>query len=424
MGKKDPILDDFVTADQFPPSTDKEDCDIHNSKEVRTVRTLRTNYEHSSELLTVNVTEAELRLLKIIVRLDREGEANINNKLLQKEAKLSKAYISELLSRLRKKDLIQTADQATQKIRKPTMKGLTAVTRQNGGSSDNTNSPQKLRTNYEHSSSKTYTLRVRPHDVRFKAEIVKGPPFENESWKTYILKGRIDRICYEYECTCVFYESTKSGKRWVQVYVPSFFSDDVKLSVMQSHKKALKVLRFLKKDYGYQFSDLVLTHAHIAVQGDPLSYYAPERGLIQDKEGRFQLDNSPGFKEFEAVTKLAEKDMEKVLNDIILPVAKGEYNPMAALRHIRIAQSQIKRSQDVLSQRQERLDKRQEILDKNQYVFSENLVSHVKLVSSVTSAAESVERAALALEEQIQQSRKSILQKLRESGQKFIEDFL
>ena len=349
---------------------------------------------------TIAITKTERHLLLLIVTLEKQGEANINGKLLSKETGWSRGYTSKVLKRLREKNLIKTADQSFQKVHKPTMEGAMAVIRFNGGSSDMETSSQKVREpgpgthDLDHTKvqpglleenscdKSTEPIRVRPHDVRFKAEILSGPLLpEKDTWKTYAMKGRIDHIFYKYDVTCVFMESQKSKRRWVHIYVPSFFTDDVKLCIYEAHKVAQEILKSLKKDYGFLFSDLVLTHCHIALCGDPFSYYTREdAGLIKDKEGRFCIDSSKGYKEFEAITKLGREDMEKVLDSVILPVVKDEYNPWELLENLKEQQSQTR--QDV------------HILRENLQLFSQDLNKHLKLVDVISHAGSDVGNAS------------------------------
>ena len=372
--------------------------------------------------MVASTTTSEKKLLNIIVRLSKEGEPNITNKRLVKESGYSKGYVSKLLNKLREKNLIETADQKIQKVHQPTMEGAMAVLRVNGGSSD-VETPmetpmetQRKLPDYD-PEKKEWKLRIRPHDFRFQVEILKGPSKPFKTFKTYEIKGRVDKIVYKYDVTLVFMESKKSKRRWVQIYVPQFFSDDLKLCTLEAHKTTLMVLRHLKKEHGYEFADPVLTHSHIAVTGDPFTrYLEDEVGLVRDKDGRIQIDKSPGYHEFEAITKLGQEDMELVFNEVLNPILKREFSLISFVKGIRRAQQQIRTDQLIFSQ--------------NQRVFGENLKEHVKLVTALETAGSQLEKATSILIDLVQKDNEQkkeesgFLKKIKQSGQKFLEDFL
>lgn len=285
-----------------------------------------TYYEDSSEALTIYITEAEKKVLFRVVELQIKGEPNINGKLIAKETKYSESYISELLTRLRDKGLIDSINQRVQKIHQPTMVGVIAYVRENGVS-------PVVRTSDCGRKKNMYRIRFRPHDYRFKVKILSGPSCP-KTWKRISMKGRIDCLYFKYNACVQFMESKKN--RWAYIFVPSFFTDDLILAEKEAFERASDVLDSLTKEYGYKFGNLELTHSHLAVTGDPFSHHTSEdAGFIKDKDGRFVIDSSKGYKEFEAVSKFSQPDMEKVFNLLLLPIVKGELNPLELLENQR-----------------------------------------------------------------------------------------
>ena len=350
--------------------------------------------------MAIYVSTAEKKILLVIGKLMQENEPNINGKLIAKISGYSVNYVSEILNKLREKELITTINQAVQKIHFLSKTGKIAVFRLSAGYSGQRTSQ---RTSDYDKSLRKWKVRIRPHDFRFKAEVLGGPPFPDRWMPTYHMDGLVGNVCYDYEVTCMFYQSQKTQKRYIVLRVPSFFADDFSTTIFEAHQYAKRTLEQLTQDHGYKFSDLTYIYSHLAVSNDPVTHFSSDDiSFIRSENGRLQFDRSRG-PEFEAITKLGPEDMQLIFDEVFGPVIEREYSPQAMLKNIQIFLRQIRTDQEM---------------------FAHNLKEHVKLVSALVKAAEALTSAVQQQKEQKKEKEKGILEKIRKSGQKLLEDFL
>lgn len=377
--------------------------------------------EPKSKPLGMYVTSAEKKILLTIGKLMQEKEANRNGKTIAREAGYSRPYTSEILSGLREKNLIETVNLGAQKIHSLTLQGKTAIFRLSAGSCAE-------QTSQYDSTLRKWKIRTRGHDFRFKAEVLSGPSFPDRWMPSYRMDGLIGNVCYEYEVTCMFFLAEKTKKRYVVLRVPSFFSEKFETTIFEAREYAKRTLDQLTQDHGYTFSDLVYTFSHIAVSEDPVTYFAEENiGFVESEDKRLKLDSSKGYDEFEAVTKLGPEDMELIFNELFAPVYRREFSVIDMVKRVRLAQQQIRTDQLIFSENQT-------LFSENEKLLGENLKTHVAIVSSLDRAANQLEKALEILtdrllkleqreEEERKEREKSFLQKIRETGQKLLEDF-
>ena len=399
-------LKDFIPADEYLQNSKNSSSSERSLKQTGSDNA-RTS-EPVSEPLTMYVSTSEKKILLTIGKLEQGKHPNINNKTLSKKTGYSISYTSEILASLRKKGLIETIDQKVQKIHKLSSKGQIAVFRSSAGYCGDRTSQ------YDKTTGK-WKIRVRPHDFRFKAEVLSGPPYSEKWMPTYHLDGLIGVVCYEYETTCMFFTSEKTSKRYVVLRVPSFFTENLEMATFEAHEKAFTTLQKLSKDYGYKFSDLIHTYGHVAITEDPVTYHCKEDiGFVESKSKRLRVDSSPGFAEFEATGKLAQEDLEKIYDEVFDPIVQGEYSILTMLTHLRIMEKQIRT---------------------DQLIFADNLKEHVSLVTYLKNASHQLEKATNTLakyaesmieekQKEKEKKEKSLLSRIKNSGQKLLEDWI